>query len=256
MQNPLLLSVCLLVGLNLYSQEKEPFDFNHFEFIFQPDSTELDQELSQKLDQLVEFIYANPQALLNITLLKSELVSDSVGLKRYSLIQEYMVNKGLNFLHFELSVNNLNEHLKKPDRTNRHFYYNANQFVFDLAKEQVSPCDSMNSGTFIHFKTNSTQIVETECDSIIDFYRMTSKEKTTEWAIIGIAKNKTEDAREFALERANSVIDRLVEMGIEKSRLIPFANYHQEPEKGDSRDWPYYPLWYEYEIGVYIQVYL
>lgn len=122
------------------------------------------------------------------------------------------------------------------------------------AQKHELPCDSLTNGSYIHFTIDSEEIVETACDSLIHLFSLISENDTVRFAVIGIAKNKNPLAKQLAHGRAQLVIDKLIEMGIPSNRLILYTSLHQEPEKGEPRDWPFYPANFTFEIGVYLEL--
>lgn len=127
--------------------------------------------------------------------------------------------------------------------------------IISVAQEKQNPCEH-EYGIKIHFKINSLEIVETPCDSIIHLYQKLAAEGPIEWAALGIAKANSDEARAFAMKRVHLIIDILVTLGMDRSFFVPFANTFIEPKQGEHRDWPFYPLEYGYEIGVYFQPYI
>ena len=128
-------------------------------------------------------------------------------------------------------------------------------FLCFSQEEEFDPCQH-EYGIKLHFKNNTLDIFETECDSILHVYRALQERGNIEWAALGVAKGNSEEARQFAMKRVQLVIDILVTLGMDRSLFVPFANTFPVPKENEPRDWPYYPTSYEYEIGVYFQPYI
>jgi hypothetical protein len=112
-----------------------------------------------------------------------------------------------------------------------------------------TPC---TGGSVVNFDKKTDTIVETRCDSI-HFIANYINLQEENFAIIGIYTVRDDRVeKQKALERAELVRKRLIELGVDEKRLRATTSYHKEPEIGDHRDWPFYPISYSYEIGVYV----
>lgn len=125
--------------------------------------------------------------------------------------------------------------------------------TFGQENDSIPPC--LNSGhPKIHFVKYSQNILETECDSLNHLVEMINSDSTTNYFLIGIATDKNPEEKFKAKSRAELVKVRLVNLGVKAERLSVTLAYHKPPAKGKPRDWPFYPNWYEYEIGVYLEI--
>ncbi len=117
---------------------------------------------------------------------------------------------------------------------------------------QTDPCSEENKGMVVHFIKQTNTIHETPCDSLRHIAHYIKSDTSTNWAIIGVAKDTSKIEINNAKERANIVKDRLIELGVNESMIITYHSVHKEPKEGEHRDWPYYPKHFDYEIGVFI----
>ena len=226
-------------------------------FTFTKNSSQLTDQNKDHLDRIIKYVYKQPSTLVGIVAFKSEKVADSLTSERINTVTRYFMNQGLRNVHFYSDYKEYDKELEAfiKIRPDSEIPFGPNDFQFVLQKGQLSPCDSGHISTAIHFNKTSNEIFETECNTLRDVYNVLKASKH-EWAVIGVSKSKSEEARAFARERVERVIAVLVKMGLEEYWFVPFVNYHKAPEKGKPADWPYYPDWYEYEIGVYFQPYL
>jgi hypothetical protein len=120
--------------------------------------------------------------------------------------------------------------------------------------ETENPCAIHVGHPKIHFKNYTDEIIETECDSLTHLFHFIQRDDSTNYYLIGIATDRSEEEKFNAKHRAQKVIDSLVELGINSDRMTATVSYFKLPLEGEPRDWPFYPPGYGYEIGVYLEI--
>ena len=118
---------------------------------------------------------------------------------------------------------------------------------------ELDPCQGNTHGLVMHFIKYSDTIFETTCDSIIHLANYILSDTTTSYYLIGIAPDKSPEEKFNARHRAETLKKELIKYGIKPDRLLVTIAIHAKPQKGKPRDWPYYPIHYKYEIGVYLE---
>lgn len=121
----------------------------------------------------------------------------------------------------------------------------------DVAEED--PCQINSHCLVAHFIKNTDTIIETECDSISRIVNYILSDDNTAYYLIGIASDKSPEEKINARNRAEMLKKELVKLGVNPDRLFETISLHLEPQRGKPRDWPYYPIHYQYEIGVYLE---
>lgn len=124
----------------------------------------------------------------------------------------------------------------------------------DLQQEAENPCSETTNGLIIHFVKNTDTIFETPCDSIIHLANYILADDSTNYYLIGISKDRSPEEQFHAVRKARILNAKLIEAGVPSERLEISMAIHNEPKGEESRDWPYYPIHYTYEIGVYIEI--
>ncbi len=134
--------------------------------------------------------------------------------------------------------------INKPRRTD-----GESKVGFSIISFDYTPC---TGSSVVNFDKATDTIVETRCDSLQFIANYLNIQEET-FAVIGVytvKDNRVE--KQKAIQRAELVRAKLISLGVDENRLRVTTSYHEEPGLNDHRDWPFYPLNYSYEIGVYI----
>ena len=126
--------------------------------------------------------------------------------------------------------------------------------IIDASFESEDPCAILVGHPKIHFRNFTDEIIETECDSLVHLYYFIQRDDSTNYYLIGIATDRSEEEKFNAKHRAQKVIDALVKLGVNSDRMTATVSYFKPPLEGEPRDWPFYPPRYDYEIGVYLEI--
>ena len=246
----------LLFFLLVFCSLKSEANIEYYRFTFEENSSKLTDDHKEQLDKIAEFIYLNPSVQVYIKPYQSDQVSDSLSEERYKVVVRYLINLGVEPLHFEMEYQDYDSKIRSylKARPDSPVPFGPNDFEFVVSNTQISPCDSVNEWNIIHFKPNANEIFHTECGNLEGLYDMIKKDESTNYVVIGIAKDKSTEEKEKALKRAQVVIDALKGVGIDTSRLKPSYAVYKKPDENGPFDWPYYPKWYNFEIGAYLEI--
>lgn len=229
-----------------------------YRFIFEDTSSTINDEQKQRLDELVNFLEVNPKLVISISPFIGKDLDQGLSEQRFQTIQRYFINKGMHQLHFDYLPKDITDYPHSPETAIGvdSFYYDKNEVLFRVADTEVSPCDSVLQKNYLNFKKGTTELFETECANVKTIAHMVKYDGVPEWAVIAVSKSKDSVDLAFARERAEVIVDLFVKIGFERHQFVIFTNVHPEPKEDEPRDWPYYPLWFEYEMGVYFQPYI
>jgi hypothetical protein len=250
------------VGVQLATANRDPYlpsihSVEYYykpQFRFQPNSDQLENEAKISLAGLPEFLIANPKLAIEFKLYHSEGVSKELAKKRYRAIQRHFINRGID--HFRL-ISKMQPFFTKEEldslETKNGFRNNENDAYFHILEDDISPCTPPGQPK-MHFKKFSQDIFETQCDSIGHLVRLIESYDEDKFVLIGIATDKSQEEIFNAKSRAEVVKKKLIEKGIDASRLSVMYNVFKPQAEGKYEVWPFYPEWFEYEIGVYIEI--
>jgi len=220
---------------------------------FQENKSQLNESGQNFLDPLVQFLFENPSLGIELRFWNSKNISKDLAQARFESICRYIENKGIDRGHFQFktfqypSLNYIDS-LKK-----RKVYYpienEVSMYVQDTS--DMKPCGS-NGFQKINFIKKNATIQETECDSLRHLVRFIESSPNQKFKITGVI-NKDQD-EQLATQRAQLVKDKLVNLGIKSDQLQVLIQQEiylsDDIEKKSER----YPPWYEYEIGVYLEI--
>lgn len=132
-------------------------------------------------------------------------------------------------------------------------FLSLSSFAQALDDNDNDPCLERTHGLVIHFIKSTDTIFETECDSISHIANYILTDDTTNYYLIGIACDTSSKEKSKARHRSELLKSELIHLGVEADRLEVILSLHIKPEKGKPRDWPFYPIHYKYEIGVFLE---
>lgn len=202
---------------------------------FKSNSLNLTPQGKKDFARLSVFLEEQENVILELYGIANKSTSGLQAVAQANKIRDSLIFEG----HFadRLAIN-------KPRRTD-----GESKVGFSILSFDYTPC---TGGSVVNFDKASDTIVETRCDSL-QFIANYLNIQEENFAIIGIytiKDNRVE--KQKAIQRAELVRAKLVELGVNENRLSVTTSYHKEPGPDDHRDWPFYPLSYSYEIGVYI----
>ncbi|MFT4599972.1 MAG: outer membrane protein OmpA-like peptidoglycan-associated protein [Arenicella sp.] len=224
------------------------------EFKFYPNSDSLEDQAKKHLSILPEFLIMNPKLAIEVRLYTSENVSNDLARNRFRKIQRGFINEGLD--HFRLVLKTISfftESQLDSMESKNGFRNSEDEVYFYILEDDISPC-SLPRQPKIHFKKFTQDLFETQCDSIEHLLKMIQSDPSQKFTLIGIAQEKSPQEIFNAKSRAELVKKKLIQKGVDGARLKIHYNVFKPQAEGKYEVWPFYPSWYEYEIGVYLEI--
>ncbi|MEO9534008.1 MAG: hypothetical protein ABJG68_03350 [Crocinitomicaceae bacterium] len=222
--------------------------------VFEPLSKRIDEKNAKIIENLAEFMLQNKSLGVELRLYKSDKIPEELANQRAESFFKLMINKGLRSERFSSKILTYPTK-KKVDSllSNNEFVPNPDEATFYVLDETPPPC-LLSGHPKIHFKNNTQEIFESECDSLIHLVELINSDSTTNYYCIGIATDKSPEEKSRAISRAEIVKSKLIQMGVNANRLTTTQSYHKPTSDEQPKNWPFYPNWYEFEIGVYLEI--
>lgn len=208
---------------------------------FTPENWRWTKDVSIQLDKIQQLLTDNENLIIAVHAMINDLDNYTQGMSIATLIRDSLIARDIPAEKIKLDFPH---HMENTIAMEDHI-------TFSIVSFEYYPCVGLR---VINFDITRDVIIETRCESLKLMYKEIMSTKD-DFAIIGIYHNREDQSHnEHARQRAELVINKLIDMGVPKNKMEVFTQYYPEPQSDDYRDWPFYPRNYSYEIGVVLNL--